>query len=145
VRRRELFSAIASFSLVSTLPRAVQTPAGRTFIPSLASAPYPHPSRASGDVYDNVTYDAATHYRDSTVGIYIPPSFTQSSSIDAIVHVHGWRNQVAEVFRRYREPLVIPSLSREAPIAICSHQQKSRGASLDKLGMTKKATTELRE
>jgi hypothetical protein len=112
LRRRELLSTVAALSLAPAVARASPGPSGRTFMPSLPSAPFPHASRPQ--------------YRDSSVGIYVPPSFTPSAAIDAIVHFHGWRNHVAEVFRRYRlreqldasgrnAVLVVPQGPKDAP------------------------------
>lgn len=95
-------------------------------MPSLPSAPFPAPNRAAGHVYDGVLYDAATHYSDSTVGIYVPPQFRPAAALDAVIHFHGWRNHVAEVFRRYRlreqfdasglnAVLVVPQGPKDAP------------------------------
>lgn len=62
-------------------------PAGRTFLRPFAAAPYPHAGRP---------------YRDSTVGIYVPPHYREGETVDYIVHFHGWHNDVRHVLRRYR-------------------------------------------
>jgi hypothetical protein len=103
MRRNEALTLIAA---LAALPKVMSgqesVPAGKTFMPSLPSAPYPDPSRANGHVYEGVLYSAALHYSDSTVGIYVPPQFRPTPAINVIVHFHGWKNHVAEVFRRYR-------------------------------------------
>ncbi|HTV74453.1 MAG TPA: hypothetical protein VME66_12225 [Candidatus Acidoferrales bacterium] len=99
---------------------------GRTFLPHLASAPFPHASRANGHEYDGKHYSAAVNYSDSTVGIYVPTHFRPGTSTDVVVHFHGWNNHVTEVFRRYelREQLeesgrnailVVPQGPKDAP------------------------------
>ena len=62
-------------------------PAGRTFFPALASAPYPHAGRP---------------YRDATVAIYVPPQYRAGDTVDYVVHFHGWHNNVRHVLQRYR-------------------------------------------
>ncbi|HTU71403.1 MAG TPA: hypothetical protein VMF11_13920 [Candidatus Baltobacteraceae bacterium] len=99
---------------------------GKTFLPQLPSAPFPHPSRANGHEYDGKFYSASEHYSDSTVGIYVPAKFRPSAGTDFVVHFHGWNNHVTEVFRRYelREQLeesgrnavlVVPQGPKDAP------------------------------
>jgi hypothetical protein len=125
MNRRTALAALAAASIAPTLVRADTLP-GRTFAPSLPSAPFPHPSRASGHDYNKVHYGVDTSYSDSTVGIYVPAKFRDGASIDAIVHFHGWNNHVAEVFRRYqlREQLegsgknailIVPQGPKDAP------------------------------
>jgi len=126
MNRRAALATIAAVAAASpTLARADALP-GRTFAPSLPSAPFPHPSRANGHDYNKVHYDAATAYADSTVGIYVPTTFAAGKSVDAIVHFHGWNNHVDEVFRRYRlreqveasgvnAVLIVPQGPKDAP------------------------------
>lgn len=103
MRRVEAITLLAAVTLATRVARAQQVvPRGQTFTPSLPSAPYPHPSRANGHEYQGVHYGAAEHYSDSTVGIYVPPQFRPSPAIGLIVHFHGWKNDVAGVFARYR-------------------------------------------
>ncbi len=86
----------------TSLARAVARAAPRQVVLKVATAPYPHPSRAMGHVYDKVLYDAAQHYSDSTVGIVVPPNYRFTDAVDCIVHFHGWRNSVAGVLARYQ-------------------------------------------
>jgi hypothetical protein len=126
MRRRDALWTLAALQLAPTIAPALAMPRGRTFTPSLPAAPFPAPNRAAGHLYNGVLYDAATHYSDSTVGIYVPPQFRAGSSLDAVVHFHGWSNHVAEVFRRYRlreqldasglnAVLVVPQGPKDAP------------------------------
>ncbi len=89
----------------------LSAPAGRTFLPTFASAPYPHRGRP---------------YRDSTVGIYVPPHFRPGDRTDYAVHFHGWRNDVRHVLERYRlreqidlskrnAVLIVPQGPKDAP------------------------------
>ena len=76
---------------------------GQTILRQFPSAPFPHASRQNGHDYENKHYDQATHYRDSSVGIFIPQGFhDRSGELDFIVHFHGWNNDVQHVFERYR-------------------------------------------
>jgi len=52
-------------------------------------------------VYQKKLYDAASHYNDSTVGIFKPPGYVDRESVDYLVHFHGWNNNVRHVFERY--------------------------------------------
>lgn len=76
---------------------------GQTILHPFPSAPFPHVSRQNGHDYENKHYDEATHYGDSSVGIFIPQGFHDRSGVlDFIVHFHGWNNDVRHVFERYR-------------------------------------------
>lgn len=81
--------------------RWISTPDGQTLLHPFNNSPYPHESRAKGHVYDKTVYDAATHYNDSTVGIFIPADYHPSETVDYVVHFHGWSNHVAQVLDRY--------------------------------------------
>lgn len=68
-----------------------------------ASAPYPHPSRAQGHIYQGKLYDAATHYSNSDAGIFIPDGWhTQNDAIDFIIHFYGWNHDIPKTFATYR-------------------------------------------
>lgn len=125
MNRRTVLVALGAAAVVPAISRA-DAPTGRTFAPSLPSAPFPHASRAGGHDYDKVHYDAATTYADSTVGMYVPANFRNGASIDAIVHFHGWHNHVDNVFRQYRlreqveasgtgAILIVPQGPKDAP------------------------------
>ena len=102
-------AASAALPSLAPLPQA----AGRTFMPGLPSAPFPHASRASGHDFKGEHFDAAQSYTDSTVGIYVPSHFKPGAATDLIVHFHGWSNHVEEVLRRYelREQLEASGLN----------------------------------
>src|SRR5437867_3762603 len=75
---------------------------GQLIVAHLASAPFPHPDRADGHKYKEEVFDAATHYSDDTVAIFIPRDYRPTGRLDLVVHFHGWRNHVSEVLRQYR-------------------------------------------
>jgi hypothetical protein len=124
-RRAFLGTAAIAVGAISVARGAVSPP-GKTFLPSLPTAPFPHPSRANGHEYNGTLYRAAGHYSDSTVGIYVPSYFRPGEATDLVVHFHGWNNHVTEVFRRYRlreqleesgrnAVLVVPQGPKDAP------------------------------
>jgi hypothetical protein len=75
---------------------------GCTYMPALASAPFPHASRAAGHDYKGEHFGVAQSYSDSTVGIYVPSHFKPGAATDVVVHFHGWNNHVEQVLRRYQ-------------------------------------------
>jgi hypothetical protein len=120
VNRADFLLSSAAVLLAQNLP------SGRTLLQPFASAPYPHASRENGHVYQGKLYDAATHYSDSTVAIYIPAGYRDTGSLDFIVHFHGWNNNVQHVLERYRlreqldasgrnAILVVPQGPKDAP------------------------------
>lgn len=91
---------------------------GRTIFQPFDSAPFPHASRAGGHRYEGKYFDAATHYSDSTVAIYIPRAFRATTSVDYIVHFHGWNNDVQHVLQRYRLPEQLDASGRNAILIV---------------------------
>ncbi len=67
---------------------------GRLILAPFASAPFPHPARAEGHIYQDKLYPAKEHYSDNTVALFIPKGFRVTSCVDIVVHFHGWRNTV---------------------------------------------------
>jgi len=106
------------------------TPDGQYVYHAFASAPYPHSSRAQGyskkTGHDVMLYSVEDHYSDSTVGIFIPTTFKQTSATNFVVHFHGWNHRVPKVFEEYKLApelvaskvnaiLLVPQLPRDAP------------------------------
>jgi hypothetical protein len=103
MNRADFLASTAATIAAAALPTSMQIAGGRTFIVPFASAPYPHPSRANGHVYEGKLYDAATSYSNSNVGIFVPDAWSpQHGAIDAIVHFYGWRHDIAATFSTYR-------------------------------------------
>lgn len=107
---RSEFLALTGAALAAPTA-APNAPQGTTFLPQLATAPYPHAGRP---------------YTDSTVGIYVPAHYRSGDSIDYVVHFHGWHNDVRHVLERYRlreqlersgrnAILVVPQGPKDAP------------------------------
>jgi hypothetical protein len=78
--------------------------AGETILRPFATAPFPHVSRAAGYTNnENGTFFDASHYSDSTIGIFVPAGYRPSTgSVDFLVHLHGWSNHVSRVLDRYQ-------------------------------------------
>jgi len=74
---------------------------GETLLRAFQNAPFPHSSREQGYTYGGTFYDAAAHYHDSTVGIFIPTGYKAGAEVDYVVHFHGWSNHVAAVLDHY--------------------------------------------
>ncbi|MDQ6826850.1 MAG: hypothetical protein M3Z14_06590 [Candidatus Eremiobacteraeota bacterium] len=103
MKRAKFLVVTSSLLGASCLARAgARGESGAVVFEKLATAPYPHASRAQGHVFDKVLYDAAHHYSDDTVGIVVPALYRETDATDFIVHFHGWRNNVAHVLSQYR-------------------------------------------
>jgi hypothetical protein len=99
---------------------------GELLITRLASAPFPHPSRASGHVYAKQLYTADKCYSDSSVAIFIPMGYRKTDSVDLVVHLHGWRRIIDTSLQKHKLAqqltasgknaiLVVPQGPRDAP------------------------------
>ena len=75
---------------------------GNFYIVKLASAPFPHPDRANGHIYQGQLYSAKQHYNDSSVAIFIPKDFKLTSQTDFVIYFHGWRNNIDSACTRFR-------------------------------------------
>jgi hypothetical protein len=114
MNRAEFLMSAGGALLAQTTP----APQGRTYLQPFASAPFPHASRAQGHRYEGQLYDAATHYSDSTVGIYVPQRYRDRSTADFVVHFHGWKNNVHHVLERYRLREQIDASGRNAILIV---------------------------
>ena len=74
---------------------------GELLFLSSAHTEFPHPARDTGHTYGANFYSATEHYRDSTVGVFIPTDFKPGLSVDVVVHIHGWFNNVESTFVQY--------------------------------------------
>jgi hypothetical protein len=114
------------------------SPYGRLIVTNFATAPFPHPSRAHGHLYDGTNYDTATHYSDSTVAIFIPNGFRATPAVDFVIHFHGWRNTVAGTLQQFQLAeqltashrnaiLIVPEGPHDAPDSAGGKLEDSRG------------------
>jgi hypothetical protein len=67
---------------------------GEMFVQQFLSAPFPHPKRMDGHIYNNKNYSAEEHYSDSSVAIFIPKGFKPTGKINFVVYFHGWYNNI---------------------------------------------------
>ena len=95
-----LLSATLAWSAEPSAPDL--SPYGRLIVTPFATAPFPHPSRAHGHLYDGTNYDTATHYSDSSVALFIPNGFRATPSVGFVIHFHGWRNTVAGTLQQFQ-------------------------------------------
>ncbi len=87
-------SILTSTSLFSQPLTERYSHLGQMFVPQFSSAPFPHPNRINGHVYDGKTYSAQEHYSDRSVAIFIPKRFNQTEKIDFVIYFHGWNNNI---------------------------------------------------
>src|SRR6187401_3030798 len=81
---------------------ANHTALGRLVVTQFPSAPFPDLTRRRDDYqYQNESYPVLKHYTDSTVAIFIPKSFRADSTVDVVVHFHGWRNTATNALRQF--------------------------------------------
>lgn len=55
---------------------------------------FPDTGRVNGHMYDGVLYDAALHYSDSSILIFVPPKLSAAKKVDLVFWFHGWRNNI---------------------------------------------------
>lgn len=67
---------------------------GVMFVPQFSSAPFPHPDRMNGHIYDDKTYSYLEHYSDSSVAIFIPKEFKPEEETNFVIYFHGWNNNI---------------------------------------------------
>jgi hypothetical protein len=111
---------------------------GELIITQLSSAPFPHPRRAAGRMYQNQLYPADKHFSDSSVALFIPRGFRKTEAVDLVIHIHGWWNNIDTTLSRYRLPqqvhesgknviLVVPEGPRNAPDSFAGKLEDTGG------------------
>ncbi|HEY5463740.1 MAG TPA: hypothetical protein VIJ95_10835 [Hanamia sp.] len=55
---------------------------------------FPDTGRVQGHIYNNVLYNTADHYSDSSVIIITPKNFKAKKKVDMIFWFHGWGNNI---------------------------------------------------
>jgi hypothetical protein len=114
------------FLLFAQEPSKRFTEYGELLIAHLSSAPFPHPLRAAGHTYQKQFFPADKHYNDSSVALFIPRGFRKTETVDLVVHLHGWWNNIDTAMGKYKLPqqlfesgknaiLVLPEGPRNAP------------------------------
>jgi hypothetical protein len=74
---------------------------GEMYVTQFSSAPFPHPKRANGHIYNNINYSAKEHYSDSSVVIFIPKGFQSQNKTNFVVYFHGWNNNIDSACAQY--------------------------------------------
>jgi hypothetical protein len=69
------------------------------------SSPYamfPDTARANGHNYNGKHYDAATHYSDSSILVYVPKNFSSKGKLNLVFWFHGWGNSIDTTCKQYQ-------------------------------------------
>lgn len=74
---------------------------GRMIRYTSAYAMFPDTARAMGHTYNGKQYDAATHYSDSSILIYVPTYFKPERSTRLVFWFHGWGNNIDSACKQY--------------------------------------------
>lgn len=75
---------------------------GEVFIPQFTSAPFPHPKRAAGHIYNKELFSYREHYADSSVLIFVPKGFTSTKATNFVIYFHGWRNNIDSACAQFK-------------------------------------------
>ncbi|HXS57240.1 MAG TPA: hypothetical protein VN726_14010 [Hanamia sp.] len=62
---------------------------------------FPDTGRIRGHTYNNVLYNTADHYSDSSVIIITPKNFVAKKKVDMIFWFHGWSNNIDSALTEY--------------------------------------------
>lgn len=76
-------------------------PPGKFIRFSSANAMFPDTARAIGHTYNGKHYDAATHYSDSSILVYIPSRFSPQKITNLIFWFHGWGNNIDAALKQF--------------------------------------------
>ena len=74
---------------------------GRTIRFTSANAMFPDTARAGGHDYNGKHYDAASHYSDSSVLVYVPAKFKPTGRYNLVFWFHGWGNNIDSACKQY--------------------------------------------
>jgi hypothetical protein len=121
---------------------------GEMIVTQLPSAPFPHPQRVEGHKYKEQFFSAQEHYSDSTVAIFIPKGFRETGRVDFVVHFHGWQNNVAGTFKRYKLVEQLFASGRNAVLVVPEgprNASDSFGGKLEDPGGFKRFMTDVME
>ena len=103
--KRTCLTALACAGLASGTPQALgktSSAGGLLIVTNLPTAPFPHPERANGHTYQKKSYSAPEHYASNAVAIFVPKGFCPGASVDFIVHLHGWNNNIVAAPNQYQ-------------------------------------------
>ncbi len=89
-----------SILLMSCSTGFCQVPLNQFKITS-SNTSFPDTGRMQGHRYNNVLYNTADHYSDSSVIIIAPKNFVAKKKVDMIFWFHGWGNNIDSTLIRY--------------------------------------------
>ena len=75
---------------------------GELVVVKMDSAPFPHPDRAHGHQYQQELFTTEKNYSDNSIAIFVPKGFRPTSSVDFVVHFHGWRHHIETTLSEYQ-------------------------------------------
>lgn len=90
-----------SFFLSCLLTTALNAQPGKIIRFTSANAMFPDTARAKGHSYNGKQYEAATHYNDSSVLIYVPEYFSPKNKINLVFWFHGWGNNIDTALKQF--------------------------------------------
>ena len=59
---------------------------GDVIVTQLSTAPFPHPLRANGHIYNGIPYSAEEHYRDSSVVLFVRKGYRRPKTVDLVLY-----------------------------------------------------------
>ena len=62
---------------------------------------FPDTGRMKGHLYNDILYNTADHYSDSSIIIITPKNFNAKKKVDMIFWFHGWNNNIDSALVRY--------------------------------------------
>lgn len=81
-------------AMIATKTFAQTETGAKIFRISSSYTSFPDTGRANGHRYNNIFYNAAEHYNDSSVLIIVPPQLNEKMQVDVIFWFHGWWNNI---------------------------------------------------
>lgn len=65
-------------------------------------AMFPDTARSGGHDYNGKHFDAADHYSDSSVLIYVPENYSAKGRLQLVFWFHGWGNSIDSACKQYQ-------------------------------------------
>lgn len=69
---------------------------------STTHAMFPDTARSGGHDYNGKHFDAAEHYSDSSVLIYVPENYSRKVRLQLVFWFHGWSNSIDSACKQYQ-------------------------------------------
>jgi hypothetical protein len=87
---------------------------GKTIRFATTNSMFPDTLRKNGLTYNGKLFDAATHYSDSSVLIYVPSGFSPKEKINLVFWFHGWGNNIDTACKQFQLAEQFESSGRNA-------------------------------